>query len=265
MKRLNSVFLLGLLCLATSQLGSAAIFSVLAGSDYFTTQAGTTFMGVAFNGVPTGPGGSDTIVERQGAVNLGTGGPSSGSTSLLITQLEMVSAVPTDFGLGVGLYYITLQSARGGPATTGSMTINLAAGDDHTSAVPEGTFTSFFDVFFDIRFGAANGPIALSSDLTLTNSGASWDANPTATDVLVPGVVGDVTANLHINKVQNVDLNQMDFFPVGTVTEAHPGQGAHVVTTTQTQTSTPEPGTMVLLGGALLALSRLRAARGKAN
>jgi hypothetical protein len=254
MRTLKGVFIFGLLLLAVAQLGFAARFDVVLGSDYFVTQPGTMFMGVPFTGVPTGPGGSDTIVQRQQNVDLGTGGPTAGTTPLLMTQLELVSTAPTDFGLGTGFYYITLQSNRGGPATTGTMVINLTAGDDHTPSVPEGTFSSFFDVFFDIRLGSATGPIAQSTDLTLTNSGASWDANPAPADILVPGLVGDLNANLHTNKIQNVDINNMDFFPVGVFQESHPGQGVHVVSTTQT----PEPGTMALVGAALLFLSRLR-------
>jgi len=256
MKRHSVVMLLGLLSLGFSQAGFATRFDVLGGSDYFTTQAGTVFNGVPFNGVPVGPGGSDTIVERTSDVVLGTGGPSAGTTPLLMTQLELVSAVPTNFGAGVGFYYITLQSTHGGPFSTGTMTINLTAGDDHTSAVPEGTFSSSLDVFFDIRFGAANGPIVSSTDLVLTNSGANWDANPAPTDFLVPGLVGDVTANLHTNKIQNVDINNMDFFPVSSFSESS-GTDTHVVSNTP-NSQTPEPGTMALLGGALLVLSRVR-------
>lgn len=211
-------------------------------------------MGVPFNGVPVGPGSTDTIVQRLNAVNLGTGSGGLGTTSLLMTQLELMSAVPANFGLGVGTYFITLQSARGGPSTTGSMTINLTAGDDHLPTGPEGTFSSFFDVFFDVRFGSANGPIALSSDLSLTNSGASWDANPMPTDLIVPGLKGDVTANLHTNKLQNVDFNDMDFFPVGSFSESHPTGALHIVS----DTPVPEPGTLGLLAGALLVLSGLR-------
>jgi len=255
MKRLHAGLLFGLLSLAVSQSGFAARFDVLAGSDYFVTQPGTSFMGVPFNGVPTGPGNSDTIVERTQDVGLGLGGPNTGTTPLLMTQLELVSAVPVDFGLGVGTYYITLQSNRatGGPASTGTMSIFLAGGDDLMPSTPEGTFTSFFDVFFDVRLGSAQGPIAQSGDLQLSNSGGSWDANPAPTDFLVPGLKGDVTANFHTNKIQDVDLHDMDFFPVGSVTETS-GTDTHVVTNAQS----PEPGTLALIGGALLVLSRLR-------
>jgi hypothetical protein len=129
------------------------------------------------------------------------------------------------------------------------MTINLTGGDDHTPAVPEGTFTSTLDVFYDLRFGSATGAIVQISDLVLTNSGTSWDANPSPSDILVPGLVGDVTANLHTNKIQNVDINQMDFFPVSAFSDSGGGD-VHTVS----NVATPEPGTMPLIGGALLAL-----------
>jgi hypothetical protein len=254
MRHLRYALLLGLLLLAVSQTSLATRFDVLAGSDYFTTQPGTTFSGVPFNGVPVGPGSTDTIVQRQQQVDLGTGGPISGTTTLLMTQLELESAVPTNFGLGVGFYFITLQSARGGPASIGTMTINLTGGDDHLPTGPEGTFSSALDVFFDIRFGAANGPIAQSADLVLTSSGTQWDANPTPLDLLVLGLVGNVNANFHTNKIQNVDINDMDFFPVSTFQEVHPTGAVHVVS----NTPTPEPATLALIGGALLMLSRLR-------
>jgi hypothetical protein len=255
MKRIANLFLLSLALVIGLRPVSAANFSVLAGSDYFATQPGTTFAGVAFNGVPTGPGNTDTIIERTQTVQLGTGAPATGTTPLLMTQLELVSATQFSFmGGPVGFYYVTLQSVHGGPASTGTMTINLTSNDDHSPANPEGNFSSSIDVFFDVRLGSANGTIVNSSDLVLTSSLTNWDANPTPLDLLVPGLVGDVTANFHTNKIQNVDLNQMDFFPVGAVTESHPTGATHVVTNTQT----PEPGTIALFGTALLVLWPLR-------
>lgn len=262
MKRLSCVLLLGLLFLVVSQTGLAAVFDVLKGSDFLTTQAGTVFAGVAFNGVPVGPGSTDTIVQRLDDVVLGTGTGGSGMTRLVMTQLALVSAAPTNFGLGTGFYYITLQSARQGQATTGLMTINLTAGDDHVPTGPEGTFTSFFDVFFDIRLGSLSGPIALSMDLPLsTSSPVPWDANPspppTPGDLIVSGLKGDVTVNFHTNKIQNVDINDMDFFPVGVFQETEPNGAIHAVTVTPT----PEPGTLGLIGGAILLFSRFRRRR----
>ena len=253
MQRISGVVLFGLLLLAGSRPAFATIFEVLAGSDYLVTQHGTEFNGVPFMGVGFGPGGSDTIVRRLQNVNVSSG---VGTTPLLLAGLELESSVPSNFGLGVGTYFITLQSARGGTASTGSMTINQTSADDNTPASPEGTFSSFFDVFFDLRFGSINGPIALSSDLMLSNSGAQWDANPSPADILVTGPRGDVLANDHTGKIRNVDIYDMDFFPVGVITETN-GTDTHVVTTTQT----PEPGTLLLvLAGGLVVVRRRRRA-----
>ena len=46
----------------------------------------------------------------------------------------------------------------------------------------------------------------------------------------------------------------MDFFPVGSFQEVKPTGAVHVVMNSQL----PEPGTLVLIGGALLILSRVR-------
>jgi hypothetical protein len=239
MQQINRIVLVGLLVLIGSRQGFATVIDVLAGSDYLVTQPGTMFAGVPFQGVPFGPGGSDTQVTRLQNVDVTSG---SGTTPLVLSQLELQSAGPADFGLGVGTYYITLQSARGGPASTGSMTISQTSPDDNTSSNPEGTFNSFFDVFFDVRLGSVNGPIALSSDLGLSSSGNQWDANPTPADFLVTGARGDTSANNHTGKIRNVDIYDMDFFPVSPITETN-GTDTHVVTTTQI----PEPGTLLLM------------------
>jgi len=248
--------LLALGLCSLSQPSYAAIFEVLAGSDYFTTQPGTMFNGVAFMGVPIGPGGSDTVVARTQTAALGPAVGGTGTTPLVMTQFELVTTAPTTAFGALDNYYVTLQSVRGGPASTGTMTITLGALDDGTPANPEGTFTSSLDVFFDIRMGSPTGTIVFSSELPLTNSGGVWDADPSPSDFLVVGPRGDVTANFHTGKINNTDLHDMDFFPVGSVTESA-GSDLHVVTNTQT----PEPGTLALIGGALMALARIRRRR----
>ena len=223
---------------------------VLAGSDYLTTQPGTVFAGVPFNGVPVGPGNTDTIVQRlRDATFLNLGDSSTIPIEML--SLNLASAVPVDFGLGLGTYYITLQTARGGPASVGQMTITYSNLDDGVFTGSEGTFSSFFDVFFDVRFGSLNGPIAMSSDLVLSNSGTPWDANPDPTVLLVNGLVGNLTANWHTNKIDNVDIHDMDFFPVGVIQEIHPNGAQHNADTTHT----PEPASAWLLGAGLLAIA----------
>ena len=106
--------------------------------------------------------------------------------------------------------------------------INFNDGDDQLPNTPEGTFSSFFDVFFDIRLGSPTGPIALSDSLTLSNSGTPWDANPAPQDIIVSGLVGDQVANWHTNKVQDANTWQMDFFPLGTIVESHPTGAQHL-------------------------------------
>ena len=85
---------------------------VLLGSDYLHTVDGTSFMGVPFQGVPIGPGNTDTIVRRlRDAPLAGVG--SSAIVPIELVALNLVSVVPIDLGAGPGFHYITLQSARG--------------------------------------------------------------------------------------------------------------------------------------------------------
>jgi hypothetical protein len=252
MKKVSLGTVLPGLLLLVSVVPISAGVVVVAGSDYLSTVAGTTFAGVPFNGVPVGPGNTDTIVRRLSDADVTV---VSAIIPIEMVALQLVSAVPVDFGLGLDSYYITLQSARGGPATFGQFTINYAGVDDHLPDTPEGTFSSFFDVFFDVRKGSLDGPIALSSDLILSNPGASWDADPTAIQIIVSGLVGNLSANLHTNKIQNSDIHQMDFFPVGSFQETHPTGAVHAVT----GAATPEPGSILLVaGGVLAALLRRR-------
>ena len=196
-------------------------------------------MGVPFTGVSLGTydfgssgvhfvGQTDTIVQRLSNVST-----PSGTTPLVMDALQLETIAPTSIGGGpVGDYYITLQSVRGGPASTGSATINF--GPD--------TFSSSFDIFYDLRFGALNGPIVNTGDLVLTSTGDTWQHSALGS-ILIPGV------NYYLDGTDPLE----DFFPVGTI--IHSGSGdVHVVSVV------PEPGTglLAVLGIGLLGLNQHR-------
>lgn len=226
--------------------------TVDAGYDLLTTQSGTQLAGIPLTGVPLGSynfggmigtqstGDADTIVQRLANASLPL--PSipgdAPAINIQLDALQMVTASPVSFGGGpLGLYYVTLQSTDGtGPVSTGQMTVDF-------STPTSGTFNSFFDVFFDIRFGSPNGPIVASSDSVLTNSGDTWQSTPPdANDVLINGV----------NSMLNGGSTASDFWPIGNIT--HSGNNAsHVVRNAEIL---PEPGSLLILGVTALALWR---------
>lgn len=225
------------------------------GWDLFDTRDGTSFMGVPFTGVDLGTfdfggaigvhttGDADTIVQR-----LATASAPSSTIPVEMVALQLMSTVPVDFGLGVGFYFITLQSARGGPATTGSLTIDFGP-EPPALTDPHGTFSSFFDVFFDVRLGSLTGPIALAGNLPLTSAGTIWGHQSSDPDVVeIPGV----------NTLLNGSTRAADFFPLTLLTEQEDGVAVHVVGPAR---AVPEPGTLLLVVGFLgwLGLARRRA------
>jgi len=212
------------------------VANVLPGYDLFETTTGTNLNGIPLQGVPLGTydfggaigvqsvGNTDTIVQRLQTATAPSLPGTAPTINLQMLALQMETVTPVDLGAGLNNYFVTLQSIRGGPATTGTMDITFA-----NSA--GGTFNSFFDVFYDIRVGALNGPIVNSSDLTLTGTANTWTRTPPPSAVTINGV--------------NIDLNGVnsnsDFWPTPPVTESHPGGGAHVV-----NDAVPEPSTFVL-------------------
>ncbi len=219
------------------------IVTVAPGFDLFQTSAGTTFNGFDFKGVPLGTynfGGSvgtqptgltDTILQRTSAVTSTVG--NSGTTPLVVEALQLESTSLINFG-GAGLddYFVTLQSTHGGTASTGSLSITF-------NAVGSGTFSSSFDVFFDIHKHALDGPIIYSSDFTLSAAPNNmWSSTAPAGSVIISG------ANYHLN---GTDSTQ-DFFPIG-VTQHDSSGAAHHYTM---PANTPEPWQYGLVSSAAL-------------
>ena len=230
-----------LVTLCTSPRAGADVI-VNPGYDLFATLPGTSFAGVPFMGVPVGTfnfggaigtkgiGNADTIIQRTIIVDATL----SGTSPINLLALQLQTTAPTNAFGPLDNYFITLQSARGGPASTGTITINA------TATTPT-TFSSTLTIFEDIRQGSLNGPIVNSATVTLTQTGTLWSQTPSAGAVLITGV----------NSLLNGTDHNNDFYPISLFTEGvlNPIPAFHVV-----GPAVPEPGPMVLAAvGGLLA------------
>jgi hypothetical protein len=239
-----------------------ADLTVHSGWDLLWTQPGTQFLGDSYVGVPLGNynfggaiglqyvGYTDTIVHRL--VNATVPGPvppsQSTTISIQMDALQLASAVPISFGGGpLGTYYITLQSARGGPASLGSMTISFDSQVGEPFTTPHGTFDSSWDIFFDVRYAALNGPIVYSADMALGSTGTEWVHYPPNSALLIDDV------NFQLKEDNTI---YQDFWPLGIIGEDCPqGAGTHYVIAT-----IPEPtsSSLAVLGIGLLSLIQYR-------
>ncbi|WP_165252205.1 hypothetical protein [Paludisphaera soli] len=242
-------------CALSAEGQAAGSLTVEDGYDLFASGPGTNFPGLGpLVGVPlatydfgdgngpVGIGNTDTIVHRLDAVTVPAIGD-TGTTRLEMLALQLATANPVNFGgFGLDTYYITLQSARGGPATLGSMDITF-------TSLEGGTFSSFFDVFFDIRIGALDGAIVLSDSLRLTSTDVPWDREPPPGAVVIEG----------INRFLNGQDNGADFWPITPFDEVHPNGAVHRVLTA----AIPEPGSWLMGATAvLMGLGYVRRRRG---
>ena len=219
-------------CLALALLVAAprAAADVNPGWSLFTTDpAQTTLFGMNWRGVPLGSfdfggaisnqhvGSTDTIWKRLGTAGIpdGRGTTISNLVPVELLALSLQSVAPVDLGAGSDIHYLTLQSDRGGPASTGMMELEFAGGGG-------GEFDSFFDVFFDIRIGSPGGSIVISNIVTVAISNVVW--SPFAPDdaLLIDGV------NHRLNG-ENVD---QDFWPMARLLQAGPGGAVHALSVT---------------------------------
>lgn len=233
------VAVLGVLVGAPSVARASAI--VAPGWSLFETLPGTTFQGIPFVGVPIGlfdfggaigvqnTGSTDTIVRRLQEANA----PSE-VIPIELVALQLRSAVPVDLGAGLDFHFLTLQSARGGPASTGTNTINFGPEGD-----PHGTVDTLLNVFLDVRLGALNGPILLSDVLTVTSSGVPWGHFPPAGAVQIPGV------NILLNGADRL----ADFWPSGSFTAC--ATATQLPSCQVLSVTVPEPASFLLLGASL--------------
>lgn len=254
-KRIAAAALAGAIAVLAFPGAVRADFTVLPGWDLLTTEAGTSVGGVPFTGVPLGTfnfggaigvqptGTTDTIVQRLAPAVAPGGVPGTApAIPIEMVALQLVSAAPTDFGLGVGFYYVTLQSARGGPASTGTMSITFGP-EPAAPGIPHGTFDSIINVFYDLRLGGLNGPIALSNSAPLMSNGVPWSHFPP------PGALDINGVNAFLNGQSRVN----DFWPFGVFLEQHPGPPSTIHTVGPTVV-VPEPGSIALFGAGGLAL-----------
>lgn len=225
-----------------------AVPTVAPGWDLLHTIPVTTFAGQAFEGVPLGTytfggfgthgvGDADTIVHRLDAATVPGPVPPSATAApihLELSALHLKSTVPIDLGAGLDFYYITLQSERGGPASNGQMTITFDRDPSPVDPSTVGTFSSFFDVFFDIRKGCLTCGIVFSNDLILTNDKSPWGDVPPPDAVEITGV------NRYLSGI--IGDRSQDFWPI-LIDEVHPTGAMHTVITARV----PEPGTYALL------------------
>lgn len=203
--------LLGLCCAATALPGHAALI-IDQGYDLFSSNAFLDLDGAgpaplqAYDGVPIGsfdfglagvhnPSPADTIVHRTADLNVpGT----SGSIPLEIVGLQLMSTASYDpDGAGplpTGTYFATLQRNRSlsevgvfgaGNLSTGSLNVV------ETNPGVGGTFSSFFDVWFDLRLGGFNGPIVAPAPApkSFTGTGGLW-SHTQAPGALLPAISG---------------------------------------------------------------------------
>jgi hypothetical protein len=194
--------------------------AVACGTDYFQTSPGTffTFNGTSVGpqGVPFGPGVTDTVVQRTSDILLNV--PPT-APNLLITGLQLESTAPVSIpGVGTIPIFVSLDPANLAN-DTGTMAIN--------GTTAGGTLTSNLHVFFGVctapgvmGVGCGTGTSLTTDEVTLSSSGKTWvPSDPTALAVsgldcdslacMPAQIAADQAANVHSVLL----ASEVDFFP----------------------------------------------------
>lgn len=237
--------------------GAAHADSVLLGADYLHTLPGTYFDfggpigSVSLTGVPISPGtlgDTDTIVHRKADAFLPIPGVSMDTVPIELVQLSLMSVAPVNIG---GFFYDVSVYLTPFTSSTGTMTIRHEGLDNGTPA-PEGTFDSFFDVFFTADFTEVGNPIntfQIPDHIQLGSTGSLWSHEPIPGALQVTGSTGNQAANDHTARPPLFN----DFHVPGQIVEMKlpPDSGAHFVRAAfgpQSFAQVPEPSTLLLLG-----------------
>lgn len=250
--RRATVALVCALVLGTS--GAALADSVLLGSDYLETIPLTFFDfggpigSVALVGRPINPpllGSTDTIVQRKADASL----PAVGSTDTVpieLVQLSLVSASPVTIGPAFFDVFVHLTPSA---SSTGTATIRHEFPDNGGPA-PEGTFDSFFDVFFTADFTEVGNPFntfSIDDHTQLQALGTPWSHEPMLPGrLLVTGPAGDPDANDHTTRPP-----LFSDFHIQQVAEIKilggPGQHTAMPAAPPPPGAVPGPGTLMLV------------------
>jgi hypothetical protein len=237
LRKLGPFVALCAIALISQAVSSAAEFEgIQQGADWLVTQTGTFFViggvNVPLMGVPDPLfNGADTIIQRLSDLNVPDVAGSTATTNLHMLELQLQSTAPVNIG---GSFFDVFVNLNPAIPTTGTLTLTQTVSGE---GIPEGTFTSFFDVFFTLTFkqGGVTVPCPIGAtapncnlELTLTGSG-QWTDD-------VPGV-----------------------WLVGSVTESHPGSGVHMARQIPTA---PEPASGLVfatgLAGVVALVNRKR-------
>lgn len=194
---------------------SALAGTVVLGSDYLTTPVGFSFFDfgpgigvVSLQGRPIDLvtlSNTDTIVQRLEDAVLPKVGDSD-TIDIMMVALSLESVAPVNIG---GSFFDVFVHLDPTTATKGQMTIRHEFPDNLTPQA-EGTFSSFFDVFFTADFTKVGDPLtkfSVSDGLKLSGIGM-WSHEPPPGAFLLPSPPASAQdGNVHICVLP------CDFFP----------------------------------------------------
>ena len=227
------------------------------GTDYLFEQPGTLisggpFNGIAFAGTPIGPGNTTATVQRPTDVSIN--GPAA---PVMVTAFAANSTAPVNIS---GTFFDVFLALDPAHLAQDVGTISISG------SLAGGTFQETLDYFADVHLvqvGAPSHTMDLVAEIMQSSTRGSWSPHPALGDVIVPGPhdgsPADQLANLHSGPGQND--NEVDFFPVGSFDFVLAGSGGGSGVAVVTAATVPEPGSVVVLGAALLGFAALKRAR----